>query len=212
MNNTLERILKRFNLDPAGDYSNGKSPLHLVNFSRVELAKLFGELGLKRGAEIGVETGWYARKLCQMNPGLKLYAVDAWQTYGTYRDHVNQEKLNRFYEKAVERLTPYDAEVVKGFSMDVVKQFEPESLDFCYIDANHQLPYVADDIREWSKVVRSGGCVAGHDYALREGKNNPIHVIQAVKEYVAEHNIHPYFTLGGEEGTHEARSFFWVKP
>jgi hypothetical protein len=208
LNNTLERVLRKFNMNPEADYSKIVSPLNL-HISRVDLAVMFGELGFKRGLELGVETGWYSRKLCQSIPGLKLYAVDAWQTYGTYRDHVNQAKLDRFYEKAVERLIPYDAEVIKGFSMDVVKQFEPESLDFVYIDSNHRSPWVNDDIREWSKIVRSGGCVAGHDYTLRENKHNPIDVIAAVKEYTTAHNIQPYFTL--TKDPEETPSWFWIK-
>ena len=69
---------------------------------------------------------------------------------------------------------------------------------------------IADDLREWSKKVRRSGVVAGHDYALREGKHNPIDVIQALKDYTTEHGIKPYFTLTKDPD--ETPSWFFVKP
>ena len=48
--------------------------------------------------------------------------------------------------------------------MDAVKDFENESLDFVYIDGDHNFRHTAEDVYEWSKKVRKGGAVAGHDY------------------------------------------------
>lgn len=136
--------------------------------TREKLADYFVELGLKVGAEIGVEQGVYTEVLCKT--GLEVYAVDSWQAYRGYRDHVNQKKLDGFLEKVKERLVPYSYHIVKKFSMDAVKDFKNESLDFVYIDANHTFRYVAEDIYEWSRKVRKGGIVAGHDYRLFFGK------------------------------------------
>ena len=48
--------------------------------------------------------------------------------------------------------------------MEAVKQFKDGSLDFVYIDGNHTFEYVINDIAEWSKKVRKGGIISGHDY------------------------------------------------
>jgi hypothetical protein len=38
--------------------------------------------------------------------------------------------------------------------MDALNDFEDDSLDFVYIDGNHEFPYVAEDLFHWSKKVR----------------------------------------------------------
>lgn len=207
MNSTLERVLARFNLNPKGDYRNSVSPLHLLNFSRNELAGLFGELGFKHGVEVGTETGQYARALVKFNPGLKLHCVDSWRAYLGYRDHVNQAKLEGFYETAKQRLAEYDVEFIREFSMDAVRRFEPESLDFAYLDSNHAFDWIMQDIIEWSKRVRPDGIVAGHDFNRHPGWG----VIEAVKAYTAAHRIKPWFTLSGTAETPEGHSWFFVK-
>ena len=48
--------------------------------------------------------------------------------------------------------------------MDALGDIPDGSLDFVYIDGDHNFRHVAEDIFEWSKMVRSGGVVSGHDY------------------------------------------------
>jgi predicted O-methyltransferase YrrM len=69
--------------------------------------------------------------------------------------------------------------------MKAVRDVADESLDFVFIDANHEYTAVRDDIREWTKKVRVGGIVSGHDYYKTPAGN--MGVINAVNEYVAEH-------------------------
>ena len=136
--------------------------------TREELANYFAQLELRRGAEIGVEQGVYTEVLCKA--GLEIYAIDAWKSYKGYRDHVDQKKLDGFFEKTKERVAPYNCHVIKAFSMDALKEFYDESLDFVYLDSNHSFPYIAQDIWYWSKKVRKGGIVSGHDYREFPGK------------------------------------------
>ena len=173
--------------------------------NRTELAKYFVELGFMKGAEIGVEQGVYSKVLCEA--GMELYAVDAWSSYSGYRDHVNQKKLDGFYEKTKELLAPYDCHIIKGFSMDVVKDFEDENLDFIYLDANHNFINIAQDIWHWSKKVRKGGIVAGHDYVIVPGKTglNACHVKYIVDAWVKSMNIELHVT---KERT---PSWFYIK-
>ena len=48
--------------------------------------------------------------------------------------------------------------------IDALIDFEDESLDMIFIDANHSFDRVKEDIENWSKKVRKGGIVSGHDY------------------------------------------------
>ena len=209
---TLEYILNKYKI---GYDEGGCMPIEIPNVGRNDLAVLFKELGYKVGAEIGVEQGQYSEVLCKSNPEAKLYSIDEWQRYKKYRDHVDQNKLNMFYERTRERLSPYNCEIIKGFSMDVVKQFEDESLDFVYIDSNHCFESVTEDVSAWSKKVRMGGIVSGHDYK-KYAKPALIHVAEVIDAYTECYSIRPVFVMGRrhvDPGEHRdgSRSWFWVK-
>jgi hypothetical protein len=186
---TLEFILKRYDI-PKGQ----KSPVQLQRSRWASLTKLFKELNFTVGAEIGVERGRFSKIICQNNPQLKLYVVDCWQTYEGYRDHVSQERLDEFYLETKTRLEPFNCHFIRDWSMNAVKMFADESLDFVFIDAGHDYEQVKEDIREWSKKVKIGGLVSGHDYI---GKLHGITygVIQAVNEWVEEMGISPLFVF-----------------
>src|SRR5436190_13757615 len=90
---TLNYIAKKFDLQIGStsrfDLAGGRG--------KDGLAELWGELGYKLGAEVGVESGRYSRTICALNPDAKLYCVDSWAVYPGYRDHVSQEHLNTLY-------------------------------------------------------------------------------------------------------------------
>jgi len=189
---TLTYILNKFNINLEREVS---SRIELP-FSRGELAYLFPDLGFKIGAEIGVEQGEYSEVLIRANPNLHLYLVDAWKAYKGYRDHTRQEKLERFFTSTIQRLSPYPNKktFIRDFSMNAVKMFDDESLDFVYIDANHDFAHVTEDIYHWSKKVRSGGIVAGHDY-YKDAIPNHIHVPYVLHGYTQAYNIKPWFVF-----------------
>ena len=143
--------------------------------NRIELAKHFATLGFTKGAEIGVCWGRYSEILCRHNPKLHLLAVDNWRKSRTWES----------YESAKVRLSNLNVTIDRRTSMEAVVDVADESLDFVFIDANHEYTAVCDDIREWSKKVRVGGIVSGHDYYKMRSGN--VGVTAAVDEYVAEH-------------------------
>lgn len=194
-----------------------KQVVEIPNANRVTLAEMFGQLGYTRGVEIGTEQGVYAEVLCQKNPNLHLTCVDAWGAYRGYRDHVSQDKLDRFFETTKERLSPYNTTLIRKYSMDAVGDFEDGSLDFVYIDANHELPFVVNDIIHWAKKVRKGGVVSGHDYYKSTKYDSKCHVVYAVDAYVASYRIRPLYLLGRKERIEgelrdTSRSWMFIKP
>jgi len=203
----LEYIIDKWAVDVSQEM-----PVQLFGTDRVTLAKLFSELGYRKGAEIGTARGSYAITLCVNNPNLKLYCVDAWATYDGLNDYKDQNQLDEYLAHAMRRLEPYKGvEIVYSKSMDAVKQFADGSLDFVYIDANHEFPYVAEDLFYWSKKVKSGGIVSGHDYLKIPRKDGLIQVREVVKAYTEAFNIKPWFVV--DKCTEKrAGSFFWVKP
>lgn len=183
MNQTLEYFAKKFNLDYAQP-----SPIAL-KVSRYGLIDCLRELNFNTGAEIGTEHGSYAEKLCGSIPNLKLFCVDPYVTIPYYEGYKEQTEVSSFYEIAKEKLSKYNCEIMKMTSMEAVKHFEPNSLDFVFIDGNHHFEFVVNDIIHWSRVVRPGGIVYGHDYS------DQFHVKQAVNAFMDVSKIKPWFIL-----------------
>jgi hypothetical protein len=178
--------------------------------NRIDLARYFKKLGFKYGAEIGVADGRYSEILCQEIPNLELICVDPWRTYPLNSRGGRQEQHSRNYEKAKKRLEKYNVNIFKNTSMDVVKQIAINSLDFVFIDGNHDFDFVMQDIIEWSKKVRSGGIVSGHDYYHFRNSG----VIEAVNAYTQAHklelNIIPKNNSQEKDDRHPC--FWWIKP
>jgi hypothetical protein len=106
------------------------------------------------------------------------------------------------YQSTVKRLANNKATIIRKTSMEAVLEIPDESLDFVYIDGDHTFDYVMSDIIWWSRKVRYGGVVSGHDYYRfrRAG------VIPAVDLYTQQHNIQQWFIT--DERT---PSWFWVR-
>lgn len=201
------------------------SGVEIPDCSRNELPEFFSSLGFKVGAEIGVYKGQYTKKFADL--GMKIYGVDIWEPYVGF-DRPTDNRIARqkeIYKKAVKNLSPYkNVKIIKKMSMDAVNDFEDESLDFVYIDANHILKYAVEDITEWSRKVKKGGIVSGHDYVvpeefsdrLRKWYRNNIHVKYAVDAYTKAYRIMDWYIIGrseyiaGEERD-RCRSWFWIK-
>jgi len=148
--------------------------------NRLELAKYFMKSGFKVGAEIGVASGAYSLMLCETIPNLKLYCVDTWGKY----DWRFVQRYLREYEMAKIVLDPFDTVILRKSSMEALLDVR-EQLDFVYIDADHRYMGIKEDIEGWSKKVRKGGIVSGHDYY----KEDQYHceVKRAVDEYVKKY-------------------------
>ncbi len=159
-------------------------------FNRTDLAKHFSELGFKVGAEIGVDAGVYSEILCQENPKLKLYSIDIWDLgAGGSR----QMRLRR-YAEAKARLAPYKTQLIRKYSLEAVNDFTNNSLDFVYIDGGHRFDDVMQDIIGWTKKVKKGGIISGHDYVPSARD-----VVTAVDAYVKCHGLRLQLTTDPNE-------------
>jgi predicted O-methyltransferase YrrM len=206
VNDALDYILRKWDLN-----EHQPMPIKIPNTTRVTLAQLFKELEYRSGAEIGTLKGGYATTLAMNNPGVELFCIDSWSAYDDYKCHTNTAKLEMYHVRAKERLSPYPAvQLINKFSMDAVKDFKDESLDFVYIDANHEWPYVTQDIFYWAKKVRPGGIVSGHDYLNEPRLDGFVQVAAAVHGYTEAFGISPWFVVD-ECTLDKAGSFFWVK-
>ncbi len=183
-------------------------PAEIPGCGRDDLPEFFKEMGYRVGAEIGVSKGEFSRKFCEA--GLRVYAVDSWTAT---EDHLSrnpkyQKRVNASYRIAVETLSSFDCVIIRKSSMDATRDFEDESLDFVYIDADHHFRHIADDLVEWSKKVRKGGVVSGHDYS-----NTARCQVGYIVDAFAGSFLDNWYVLGKKDmgDGDRSRSYFWVK-
>lgn len=172
---------------------------------REDLPALIRAAGFTAIAEVGVERGEFTERLLEACPAATVLAVDAWQAYRGYREHVSQDKVDGLKREAVLRLQPYQGRVVirQGWSTEVAATVPDGSLDVVYIDGNHVLPHVIADLAAWAPKVRPGGLVAGHDY----GRASVGHVREAVLAWTSAYRIESWYLLTGDKSP----SFVWVR-
>ena len=213
-------------------------PAEIIDTGRDDLPAFFKEMGYKVGVEIGVYKGEFTKIL--LDGGLKIYGVDPWKAYGNYTTSKNLDKFqvrqDFLYAHTQRYLKEYldngQCELIRKTSMDAIEDFEDHSIDFVYIDGHHGFRYVAEDLVEWSRKVRPGGVVSGHDYALNRKAPRDPYVLQVkyvLHAYTEAFRVGDWFVLGRKnppgkriekdvyenEGKREKRdqwrSWFWVK-
>ena len=200
---TLNYILKKFNIA-----YNDKTPMpiEIPGVGRDELARILSESNFKSGVEIGIAAGEYSEILSKGNPQMKLFGVDPYIPHRGYHDITRTSTFEKNEKEAHEKLDKFpNYEFIKKFSMDAVKDFKDNSLDFVYIDANHDFQSVTNDIVEWSKKIKAGGIISGHDYYRHRNHEN-IHVYQVVNAITDAYHIRPWFALGADH----PRSWMWI--
>jgi len=172
----------------------------------------FGTLLNLRGldgvaVEIGTHLGEFAAALLSQWKGKRLVCVDPWVAdipgY-TGQDSIALRNRSADLEECKARLAPYGSRVeyLRMLSDEAAPLFDSESIDFVYIDGNHQYESVIQDLHLWYAKVRSGGIFAGHDWA-----SDWIHTVQrAVREFSKEFNLTVFLVSG------DAWSWYAVKP
>ncbi len=196
----------------------GDLPLEIANAGRNDFARWLEEWGLDKGVEVGTFSGDYASILLEANPRLHLSCVDPWEAYEAYVERELPVPVAAAYELAAKSLARFGdrCALVRKQSVDAAKDFVDGSLDFVYIDGNHDYFYVSQDIEAWSAKVRRGGIVSGHDFRRKLG-NPHFGVMRAVIDFARRHKIDPWFVIGSKAITpgttrDQFRSWMWVNP
>ena len=183
-----------------------RRPYDIPDCSRKDLPMFFVDMWYKVWAEIGTAKWVFAELICKA--WLKLYAIDPWLSYTDYYPwEAGQKSLDE----------QYDCTIIKKTSMDALNDFEDDSLDFVYIDGNHEFPYVAEDLFHWSKKVRKWGCISWHDYFYAELRpTDNIHTKYIVDSFTKCFHINPWYVIWRKEkieweSRDFSRSFLWIK-
>jgi hypothetical protein len=123
------------------------------------------------GAEIGVHDGWHALDLMEYLPISKLILIDPYKSYKDYYESVgNPNKTQKALDermRVAKRITKkYGDKVlfIRKFSEEAAELIKDASLDFVYIDGNHQYEFVKKDVETYYPKVKKGGVIGGDDY------------------------------------------------
>lgn len=127
--------------------------------------------------ELGNYYGWSCCFLCNerkiYNEDFIVYAIDLHdmplvkESLGTGYAEVDfmRQRQYRIFETNVKNHNLQDKiSVIKSCSWEAASLFEDNSLDFVFVDADHQYESVRKDIMAWYPKIRKGGIIAGHDY------------------------------------------------
>lgn len=179
--------------------------------SRDEIPAMLKSVGLDGlGVEVGAGSGYYSYKLLDGSSLKRLFSIDPWG-FGCSDDWAFKNMLDgEWYIKCVQTLANFGMRsvVLRMTSEDACEMFKDFSLDFVYIDASHDYPFVRPDMRRWWNKVRPGGIMAGHDYCdLHWG------VKKAVDEFSVEQGL-PFDLTELDENYqgNEIRSWLFQKP
>lgn len=146
--------------DIQGWFDNEK--LYQIALDSISESGHFVEVGAWKG-----KSAFYMMELIdRSNKDIKFDVVDMWvgteetdnAGYAKDRDTLYQQFINNMM-KWNNKYTP-----LKMSSVEASKQYEDNSLDFVYIDANHSYESVLEDIISWYPKVKKGGILAGDDY------------------------------------------------
>jgi len=171
--------------------------------TRNELPLLLNDLNLINiGVEIGVERGEYSEIILK-NSNLKiLYSVDSWKEMSDdeYQDINNhpQKKHDENKKETEQRLSQFGgrSKTLHMISEEASRQFEDNSLDFCYIDANHSYQGCKKDIELWYPKVVKNGVMAFHDFIPDGIYSEGVFGVQGViQEFIKRYELELFVTI-----------------
>jgi predicted O-methyltransferase YrrM len=167
-----------------------------------EIKKLGDDIvGCEIGTNLGINVVYFLDHL----PNIKtLYAVDPYSPYDdriTGGEFVTQELQDRIKSTFLNNIEKYKERIVfiHKTSDDALNDIPDHSLDYIFIDGDHNYDAVIKDFRNYYNKVKIGGIFAGHD-AFSHG------VQKALSIFVPEMNVDPQKIRVCDHQT-----FYWIR-
>lgn len=121
-------------------------------------------------AEIGVWEGGFSARILEVCAPKELHLIDPWLYQPEFADtgfgrKKNEHLMDEKYASVVEKFrADTRVKVHRGMSADVLEGFADGSLDWVYIDGNHNEPFVGQDLALCLAKVKANGIIAGDDF------------------------------------------------
>jgi predicted O-methyltransferase YrrM len=121
--------------------------------------------------EIGAYAGQSTELMCDSHKFGRVITIDPYiDGYDPTDVPVTTYKLADVRKLFYSRVIKYSNLLhLNLLSTEAAGLFQNASIDFLYIDGNHQYEAVKQDIELFLPKIRRGGLISGHDYTLFEG-------------------------------------------
>lgn len=130
-------------------------------------------------AEVGVNRGDFSERIWAITAPQKLHLVDMWGSR-QFPDQLMEVVRQKFHEQ----IAAGTVAINRGLSTEVAEQFPEHYFDWVYIDTNHSYATTRDELAVYSRKVKPGGILAGHDFILGNWVGGVRYgVIEAVYEF-----------------------------
>jgi hypothetical protein len=118
-------------------------------------------------AEIGVFRGDFSEYMLKMDPS-ELNLVDPWISIMDIpaRWHaIPQEEMDSIKNEVKNKFNSDSrVNILEKYSIDALDDFEDDSLDWIYLDANHSYSFIQQDLENWWSKLKSNGTLCGNAY------------------------------------------------
>jgi hypothetical protein len=121
------------------------------------------------GCEIGISFGWNIFYFLENSKNIsKIHAIDPYIPYDdriTGGVMVTQEEIDRVKQTFLTSAEPFMNKInfINKKSIDAINDIEDNSLDYIFIDGDHNYEAVVQDLKNYYSKVKTGGIFAGHD-------------------------------------------------
>lgn len=137
------------------------------------------------GSWTGKSAAYCIVELINRNKLGKFVCVDTWKGGEEHKTHefIKTQSLYNLFKINLKPVEKNYQEIV-SLSWDAAKNFDDDSVDFCYVDAGHSYEDVTKDLIAWWPKIKPGNYFAGDDYT----KGYP-QLCQAVHDFFQPLNI-----------------------
>jgi len=133
-------------------------------------------------AEVGVAQGDFSHDILKLAQPRELHLVDAWHTK-RYSSSLKQAVATRFASE----IEAGRVIIHQGLSTDIGRHLADQYFDFIYIDTDHSYQTTIEELRLFSRKLKQGGILAGHDYTVGSFPTLVMYgVIAAVHQFCVE--------------------------
>jgi len=141
-------------------------------------------------AEIGVWEGGFSARILEITEPRELHLIDPWlyqPEFGNtgFGRKKNETRMDEMYAEVAARFSNRpEVRLHRAKSADALAALADASLDWVYVDGNHNAPFVDEDLALCRAKVKPGGIIAGDDYNWQGENGAPVRA--AVEALVAD--------------------------
>ena len=147
-------------------WSEGIPDLYRVIASNAQDGDHFVEIGSCRGKS----SAFFAVELINSNKQVRFDCVDTWKGSPEHQeggiDFDPAVLDDTLYNEFLANMKPVEGHYnpIRMTSIEAATLYADNSIDFVFIDGDHEFDSVMADIAAWFPKVKSGGVISGHDF------------------------------------------------